>query len=277
MEDLFPWGELFGQFHVDPVEPERIPSLPTEILAYVASFVPNGQLPFFALANSTCRSIAIRHLYSNVRLSGGSFSIRSKDASAPLPDKELPFDQILAGAEITGCNVLKALLAKEDHIKAIRQFDMESYPSYDDRPFFVAALKHIWTNATGLKTFYHQYFPNTPMNVPEPCWPDTLGHLVTKHVCWWTDKVLAYPTMRRLTMVNCSTTYSRLKTEHPHITHFDFRWHSWPEEDLKTFNFDWIAEVFPNLRTLDFGICTCWSDQGIAHEVGRHVFFQVTC
>jgi hypothetical protein len=277
MEDLFPWGELFGQFHVDPVEPERIPSLPTEILAYVASFIPNGQLPFFALANSTCRSIAIRHLYSNVRLSGGSFSIRSKDPSAALPDKELPFDQILAGAEITGCNVLKALLAKEDHIKAIRQFDMENYPSYDDRPFFVAALKHIWTNATGLKTFYHQYFPNTPTNVPEPCWPDTLGHLVTKHVCWWTDKALAYPTMRRLTMINCSTTYSRLKTEHPHITHFDFRWHSWPEEDLKTFNFDWIAEVFPNLRTLDFGICTCWSDQGIAHEVGQHAFFQAIC
>jgi len=272
MDNLFPCADLVPeQRYLYPTTNQTLGSLPVELLDAIASFVPQRSLQSFALVHSRFRAVAIRYLYGTVVLRASSFSVKSKDPNKPLPGAELPVPEILASVTIKGCNPMRQLLANDDHIAVIREFRIVRYPSYSYRPYFAAFIKYIWSNAKALVKVNHEYFPADPAALPGPCWSNTLQHLTTRHVCWWTLKALYAPSARRLTLLSCTQTTNKLPnkdnaTNLTHITHFEYLWHDW-KDDIKDFNFDWIAEVFPNLTNLRISVCACWQNQGIPDKV----------
>jgi hypothetical protein len=268
LNNLFPWDDLLPVQVVEQTTSPALDAVPTEIIDLVASFLPRRTLPTFALVNSRCRAVATRHIYHSVTISGHLFSIRPRDPANKLPDAESPISEIMEAGKIRACRILKGLLANDHHIAAVREFQIVGHPLWSDRPYFVAFIKHIWQKATSLMKVDHQYFPAKPVCLPDPCWPESLRHLESRHICWWSLKALAPASMRRLTMKTCtSTTRKLLERDLTHITHFEYQWHDWKDENFDTFNFDWIGDAFPNVRTLRIGICDCWLDQGIPEKV----------
>lgn len=262
MEDLFPCID----FTPEPTS-LALGKLPLELLDAIASFVPQKSLPNFALVHSQCRAVAIRHMYATVILRASYFSVRPKDGTEALPSPTLSVPELLSLVTIHGSPMLRRLLANDEHIACLREFRIERYPNSENRPFFTAFVKHIWSTAKALTTVNHEFYPSSPSALPGPCWPSTLQQLDTKHICWWTVQALREPPMRRLRLQNCTRTIDKLyANELSHITQFEYQWHEWKGE-FEDFNFDWIARVFPNLTKLRIGVCACWEDQGIPDKV----------
>lgn len=267
MNEIFPWDALYPQA-VEQSTCRGLDTIPTEILDSIVSYIPHRTLSNLALVDSRCRAVATRYIYHSVTINGNLFSIKPKDPEKKLPEPDAPIPEILEAGNIKACRLLKRLLSNDQHIAAIHEFQIKGYPLWADRPYFIAFIQHIWQNATNLMRIDHQYFPSKPTPLPNPCWSDSLRHIRARHVCWWGLKALESTTMRQLTLTACTQTTRKLFNQDlRHITHFEYLWHDWKEDNLETSNFDWIPEVFPNLRTLKIGVCECWVDPGISHEV----------
>jgi hypothetical protein len=210
-------------------------------------------------------------MYATVVIQASSFSVRSKDPTKPLPSTDLLVPEILASVTISGCSLMSRLLANDEHAAAVRDFRIVGYPAHLERAFFLNFVKHIWSTAKALTKVNHEYFPAEPVPFPGPCWSNTLYHLTTRHICWWTLRALEASSTRRLTLQSCTKTTDKLygnKAKNlAHITHFEYLWHNWKGDKVEEFNFDWIPEVFPNLSKLRIAVCPCWVNQGIPEKV----------
>ena len=275
MEELFPCAELAPeQPYMHPIiDSQALGTLPLELLDNIAAFIPQKSLPNFALVRSEFRAVAIRHMYSTVILRASYFRVKPKSSGSALPSPTLPVSELLSLVIIQGCPILRRLLANDDHIGCLRDFRIERYPDTLNRPFFTAFVKHIWNNAKALTKINHEYYPASPSPLPGPSWPNTLQQLETRHICWWTLQALKAPPMRRLSIQNCTQTIAKLHTKDlTHITQFEYLWHDWKGE-TQEFNFDWIAEAFPNLTKLRIGVCDCWQNQAIPEKVSNRASY----
>lgn len=267
MEDLFPFDDLVPtQGEESPVFNVSFDELPPEVVDLIGFYVPSRSLPNFGLVSSLCRVVARRYLYRKVTLLGNLFHVEPKFRDIALPKSGGPIKVLLQAAKIRSCKTMAALLANKDNIAAVREFRIDGYPSWSDRPYFLSIVKYLWENMINLVVTDHRYFPSRPATLPDPCWSDTLRHLETKHICWWVQKAISGKAMRHLTFTGCTETAVKLRDQGvAHITHLEYLWHEW-KEDFEAFNYDWIADAFPNLRALRIGVCSCWVDQNIPEK-----------